>query len=362
MVRILCIVDSMDTGGAETFLMKIYREIAKKNYQMDFIVTTNHKGIHEDEINILGGHLYKIPPKTQNPFKSFISINRIVKNNQYKHVLRISRNTLSSLDLFSAKLGGAKYLALRSNNTVNDGGVFTRLLHKLFMPLSNLICNIKIAPSKNSGIYMFGIRQMKKVKILNNGIDFDLYQFNKKTRTEIRTSLNLNDDFLIGHIGRFEEQKNHKFLLELFKIYQKNEKNAKLLLIGKGNLENSILNYATKIGVRNRLIHIRETTEINKYLMAMDLYLFPSFYEGLPNTVIEAQAAGLYCLVSDTITKEVQISNNIRFINIKNYDSWINAIKLVKLTNHCSENHKSDLDSSYSIKKVAEDFINIFSL
>lgn len=361
MKRLLCIVSSMDAGGAETFLMKVYRTLDKKKYQMDFCVSKKENNFYEEEIKNLGGNLFYVPPKTKHPIKNFFAIIKLVRQQKYKYVLRTNQQSLSVIDLIAAKLGGAKKLIFRSSNAGLTGGFFGKFINKLFSFLPRTIPNVKIAPSSEAAIYVFGKKQFNegKVIILNNAIDFEKFEFNEEKRKEKRKELKVDDKFVVGHIGRFNEQKNHTFLIDIFeKIYQKN-KNAILLLVGKGELEQQIKNQVKEKKLDKNVIFLGIRKDIPELLMSMDIFLFPSFFEGMPNTIIEAQATGLKCILSDTITKEANITGLLEYISLsENADYWSSKIENVKTLNRNNVN-KEFSKKGYTIDKVSEKFIKI---
>mgnify|MGYP001624405131 CR=1 FL=1 len=160
--RILCIVGSMNAGGAETFLMKIYRNLDRTKYQMDFCVSIDSPGVYDEEIYSLGGKIVHTSPKSKGFIKSFNSIKNIVKTNKYKYVMRVSQHSLSGLELLAAKLGGARVTIFRSSNTQTGGGKLNRILHSICLPLTMLVPEIKIAPSTEAAEFMFGKNCVKK--------------------------------------------------------------------------------------------------------------------------------------------------------------------------------------------------------
>lgn len=326
MKRLLCIVGSMDVGGAETFLMKIYRTIDRKKYQMDFCVAKKEKNFYEDEILRLGGKLYRITPKTKNPLKNFHDIKKIVKKNNYKSVLRVSQHSLSSLELLAAKFGGANKLVFRSSNSNSGGSKFNMMIHFIFRPFANLISNVKIAPSKEAGDFMFG---EANYLIVNNGLDLNEYRFSVEKRKKYRKEFNVRENtMVVGHVGRFNYQKNHKFLIEIFEKYHKINDNSELWLFGKGELEQEIKQIVNekKLTKYVKFLGVRE--DINYIYSAMDCYIFPSIFEGMPNTVIEAQTSGLPCVVSDAITKDCGITEYVSFVsNDQSAERWSDIVK-----------------------------------
>ena len=342
MKRLLCIVGGMNTGGAETFLMKMYRQLDKSLYQMDFCVGNIEECFYDKEIIENNRKIIHITKKSKNPIKSFLDIRKVVKKGQYKSVIRISQHSLSSIDLFAAKLGGAKKLIFRSSNSNSCGNFLNRILHIVFIPLAIIIPNVKIAPSDVAAIHMFGKKQYNKGKviILNNELNI------KK------------DEFLIGHVGRMVKQKNHFFLIDVFEKYLILNNKSKLLLIGDGELRQQIIDYITDKGLNDKVIMLGVRSDTNELYQAMDCFVFPSLYEGMPNTVIEAQTSGLNCIISNTITKTVNLTDRVKFLNFDNIDEWV-----ANISNSCNryESAIKVMEKKYDIEFVNKLFIeNIF--
>ena len=312
--RLLCIISSLNTGGAETFLMKLYRGLDKSKYQMDFVVSAD--GFYDKEVEALGGKIYKIPLRTKHPIKTYRLIKKIVKDNKYNSVLKLGNSPLSVIDLIAAKKGGAKIRAMRSCNALTNLSFKQKLVDFIFRPKLNRCANVKIAPSDLAAIYTFGEKQYSKGKVhlLNNGVDLDVYRYDQEERQRIRTEFSLGDNLIVGHIGRFSKQKNHKFLLPIFAEIKKKNNNAKLMLVGKGELESEIRNQAAELGILDDIIFTGVRSDVPALLSAMDVFVFPSFHEGMPNTVIEAQATGLPCVIADTITKSANITGLVEYL------------------------------------------------
>lgn len=341
MKRLLCIVGGMDAGGAETFLMKIYRKLDKKYYQMDFYVLKDNAGFYDQEIIELGGKIFHGTAKSQGFFKYVHTLKKTVQENHYNYVLRMSQNSLSALDLTIAKNAGAKRVTFRSTNSHVYGGKSEHIIHCLFRPIANKIIDVKIAPSKEAAVFMFGKKNVRKdnVSILNNSLDLDVYRFRPEKRDCIRQELGVEEKLVIGHIGRFNKQKNHNFLIKIFKEILKKHKNSTLLLLGSGECEKEIKDTICRDGLNEKVLFLGVKHNTPDYYSAMDFFVFPSLYEGMPNTVIEAQACGLPCLVSDTITKDVQITNNLQFASLSRDASfWADHI----LKNYFAE-YKRDI-------------------
>lgn len=357
--RLLCIVSGMNRGGAETFLMKIYRALDKSKYQMDFCV--NEQGVYDEEIKSLGGKIYIVPPKSKGPIKTFNAVKNIVKKNKYESVLRTSQQSLATLDLIAAKRGGAKKLIYRSSNAGMTGGKMSKCINSLFSFLPKTVPNVKIAPSTEAAEFVFGKNAVKegKVTIMPNGLDYTLFKFDQNKRDKIRKELNLQDKFIVGHIGRFNKQKNHEFLLDIFcEVHKKNDK-AHLLLIGKGELENDIKEKITRLNLNDFVTIISPVPNVNEYYMAMDVLVFPSLFEGMPNVVIEAQAADLPCVVSDTITKEANITRKVSYMSINESAEKWSECALKKCDIKREDNEDIYIEKGYVIDKNIDSYIKI---
>lgn len=328
MKRLLCLTTGMNTGGAETFLMKVYRQLDRAKYQMDFCVTIPDN-YYADEIRTLGGKLYMVPRKSKNPVANFLGVRKIVRENQYDYVIRVCENSLATLDLLAAKAGGAKHLAMRSSNA-NSASKIVRVLHKMFFFLPRVIPNIKIAPSRLAAEYTFGKKAVASgdVLLLQNGIDTEKFRFSQTIRDDVRSDLNAGNNTIIGHVGRFSNQKNHKKLIEIFHAYHALVPDSQLWLVGTGPLEEAIRQMVASLGISDAVRFLGVRSDVNRLLMGMDVFVFPSFYEGMPNTVIEAQATGLRCLIADTITPEADVNGLVRYMPLEETSqSWANQIQ-----------------------------------
>ena len=324
---------------------------------MDFAVAED--GAYDSEIISLGGKIYKITPKSKGALKNFFDIKGLVHKEQYKYVLRTSQHSLSALELFAAKLGGAKVCIYRSSNSqTGSNSQLNQLIHKICLFMPRHFANVRIAPSTEAAEFMFGkdYVKKKKVNIIHNGLDINLFAFSFDARKKVREELAITEDeIVVGHVGRFNYQKNHSFLIDIFYEYNKNDPNSKLLLVGMGELEEDIKAKVDSLGLAQNVVFAGLRNNIPDILSAMDIFVFPSLYEGMPNTVIEAQASGLPCLISDTITQEANITSLVTYYSITaSAKEWAELI------------HKSDQDrcimghtlceKKYDIDSVTEVF------
>lgn len=359
MERILCIVSSLDTGGAETFMMKLFRKLPD-TYCMDFVVSTD-AGYYEDEVRALGGKIYRVPLRTKHPIASYKAIVHVVRKNHYRCVLKLCDTPIGVVDLLAAKQGGARQLCVRSCNAASSESVLRRTVNNILRPVLNCIANVKFAPSDLAAEYTFGRREARsgRVVFLHNAIDLDVYRFSETGREKIRAEYGIeNSAFVVGHIGRFNNQKNHKFLIDVFSEIHKRENSAKLLLIGNGELSDKVKRQVREYQIEDNVIFCGVRSDIPELLSAMDVFVFPSFYEGMPNTVIEAQATGLPCLLSDTITKEAQITDMVTYLPLgQTVQKW--ADMALEIGHGIRKDTKSQLEKAqYDIESAVRCFIN----
>lgn len=327
--RLLCIVSNMDTGGAETFLMKMYRQLDRSLYQMDFVVSGDERGYYEDEIEALGGKVFRITRKTKNFGAYKRELSAAVREDGLPCVLRIGSDAFSAIDLWIAKEAGAPRLSMRSSNASDGKGPLGMLVQKMVRrPLTSIV-DAKIAPSDLAAEYAFGSKAIRngEVHYLHNALDLNLYTFSSESRAAIRREFDISDDaFVIGHIGRFVAQKNHGFLLDVFAELLKRNPGARLVLVGKGALEGSMRERAKSMGILPGIIFTGVRPDIPTLLSSFDVFALPSFFEGMPNVVIEAQAAGLSCVVADTVTREANITGDVKFLPLADAGLWADAL------------------------------------
>lgn len=324
MKKVLCIVSAMNAGGAETFLMKIYRSLDRTRYQMDFCVNAEQEGVYDREIEALGGRIFRVTPKSKGPIKSFIQTKNLVKREKYQYVMRVNQHSLAALDLLAARMGGAKHLILRSSNSRSVGTLQT-VLHYLFRFLPRMVPTVKIAPSTEAAEYTFGkgCVTKNKVTLLKNGLDTEKFRFSAEARHSYRAELGVENRLVVGHVGRFDGQKNHGFLLEVFAKIKQLREDAVLILVGDGKDRQEMSQKAKDLGVADSVQFLGVRSDVPELLSAMDVFVFPSLYEGMPNTVLEAQTSGLPCVVSDTITGEAKVTELVHFLSLnQGPDAW----------------------------------------
>lgn len=357
MKRILCIISSLDAGGAETFLMKVCRALSPLEYQLDFVVSKDN-GCYTEEVKKRGGKIFLIPTRSENLFGALNGIRDVVRQNKYECVLKLGEHSLAVLDLIAARFGGATILAIRACNAPTRLSFFQRALHATMTPFLNRIADVKIAPSRLAAEFLFG--KTHDVHMLHNGVDLNVYKYDELARDAVRKEFEIKNKLVIGHIGRFHAQKNHFFLLQVFQKICALRDNAVLLLIGAGELKTQICECITSLGLDGKVLLLGQRFDIPQLLSAMDVFVFPSFHEGMPNTVIEAQATGLPCVIADTITPEADITGLVTYLSLDSSpEMWaeaaLNAVRHERI-----ETSEAFISNGYDIQSVAREFIRLF--
>lgn len=305
MKKILHIVGAMYPGGLENFIMNINRRIDHSKVQFDVIVHSFRDGDYTDEIRSLGGEVFLAPRKLRHPIKNYLEIKRIIKEGNYDVVVRHSDNAFPIVDLMAAKSAGAKrriYHSHSSNSSLKG-------LHRFFRHFMGLVPTDRFACSDNAGKWMYGKRDYK---VINNAIDIKAYTFNSQIRERYRKDFGYEDKVVYSHVGIYMPAKNHSFLIEFFAKLVAMQPNAVLLLIGEGDLRAQMEAQIESLGMKEHIILTGIRSDVSNMLQMTDVFLFPSVYEGLPLSVIEAQSAGLKCLISDNITDEVVVTDLVK--------------------------------------------------
>lgn len=327
-IRVLHAVVNMNRGGAETLLMNLYRNIDRTKIQFDFL--TCKEGVFDQEIMNLGGMVHRIPYVTDVGHKGYIrELNKFFRaNNQYK-IIHSHMDKMSGIVLRIAKENNVPARIVHSHSTSSEGNSLAKLYKWYIGKEISISATHYLACSEKAAQWLFKANE-NDTRILKNGIEPETYKYSPILRKQVREELKLDDSAcLIGHIGRFNFPKNHAFLLETFsKIAEKN-KHAHLLLVGDGLLRKDLEKKVNKLNLSKRVIFTGVRSDIPRLLQGMDLFVFPSLYEGLPVTLIEAQGAGIPCIISDVITKEVDMGLGlVNFLPLNVKEQWIEKITM----------------------------------
>lgn len=357
-IRVAQIIGKWLGGGVEAVVMNYYRNIDRTKIQFDFICDEDSTNIPYEEIEKLGGKVILIPPY-QKVFKYHRELKKVLKDGNYK-IVHSHINTLSVFSLFAAKCAGVPVRIAHSHSTTNKKEWKKNIVKVTLRPFTKLVATDYMACTEHAGRWMFGNKAFDtgKVYILNNAINLDKFKYDEKLRKKIRKELKISDNtVVIGHIGRFVVQKNHTQLIDIFNEYHKNNNNSVLMLVGQGPLMEEIKEKINNLGLKGCVIFLGQKDNVNEYYNAMDLFLFPSLYEGLGMVVIEAQVNGLPCVVSDEVPKIAKITDRITFMDLnKSSEIWLKGIiKLLKRNDRKNVKFKNEI-TNYDINEEAKQF------
>lgn len=352
-IRVLHVVTYMGRGGLETMLMNYYRKIDKDKIQFDFLVHRDFKADYDQEILSLGGKIYRLP--TLNPVSKTYQdkLNLFFKLHREYKIVHSHLDCMSAIPLKAAKNNGIPICIAHAHNSnqTKDKKYFLKMLYKRSIPKYS---DFLFACGEEAGKWMFG---GKKFFVLNNAIDAAAYIYDKNKRGKIRKAFRVDQTTLIiGHVGRFAPQKNHMMLIEIYNTIKKKVPNSKLLLVGIGDLMDKIKSEVACRGLQDNVIFAGVRSDVPELLQAMDVFIFPSINEGLPVSIIEAQAAGLPCVISDGVPLECKKTDLIYQQRLKDsVDKWADAaLKAAKIErrNTFDEIVRSGFDVSYEAKKL----------
>lgn len=326
-IRVLQIIGDVVGGGVEQVILNYYRHIDRNEVQFDFILHNGALKSYVDNIESLGGKVYKITPYKSNPIKTVLEMYKIMKGNY--QIVHSNMNALSVFPLFAAYLAGVPVRILHNHSTDTKAEPLRTFVKHLLRPFARLFANEYWACSKLAGEWMYGKQAVAdgKVTIINNAIDLKQFAFDEAKRNKLRKEFGLQDCFVIGHVGRFMKQKNHDFLIDIFAEVVKKQDNAKLLLIGDGSLREQIENKVKTLGLDEKVIFTGVRSDVADLYNAMDVFVLPSFYEGLPVVGVEVQANGLPFLCSSNVTREILISDRIELLKLEDgMKTWAEKI------------------------------------
>lgn len=352
-IRVLQVFASLDRGGAEAMIMSLYRNINKDKVQFDFVVNdSNTEYEHEREIIRLGGRVFYIPRFS---FFNYFSYRKAWENLIEEHpewrVVHGHHTSPAFIYLTIAKQKG-RFTIAHSHIAGTDRTLKSYTKRLMRFPL-RYIADQLFACSDMAAKWMYG-KNSQDVYLINNSIDSKIFSYDESVRENMRKKLSVEGKFVVGHIGRFKTQKNHIFLLEVFNEIVKTQKNAVLLLIGDGELKSLIKKKAKSMGLEKKVMLLGVRSDIPELLFSMDVFLFPSLYEGLPVTLIEAQASGLKCIVSDTITSEMGITKLVKFISLSaSIEYWAKQTTKYFVGYERKNMHKEIIEAGYDVKSNA---------
>lgn len=315
LIRILHYGLSENRGGIETYLNKLWMNIDKSHFVFDFLDTNEGNPCFYEEFTSMGSKFYKITSRKKSIRKNREELENLFSSEKFD-ILHCHLNTLSYIEPIKIAIKHGCKVIVHSRSSNAPDSIKTKILHYVnYLYLKKNKDVVKLAVSNLAGEWLFG--KEASYQIVNNGIDVNIFKFDRNIRNIKRKELGIEDKFVIGHVGALNYPKNHEYLFMIFKNYLNINNNSILLLVGDGALKEYLKDLAHKFNIEDKVVFLGIRRDIPELMFAMDHFVFTSHYEGFPNVVLEAQTTGLPCLISDNITPEVIISNNCKALSIK---------------------------------------------
>lgn len=372
-IRILNIVGEMSPGGIETLIMNIYRNIDRNKVQFDFMQhSPSYEGSFNDEIEQAGGRIYKMPViKTLDhtyywKFFDYISaLKKFFKEHPEYHVIHGHMTNTAALYMpIAKKYGKVKCCIAHSHLTQARPGLAGKVTNILHKPVPKIATDY-FACSEMAAHWIFHEKDINqgKVKVIKNGVDPKRFHYDVDKANKIKKDLGVEGKFVIGNVARFKEEKNHTFQIDIINEIVKQKKDAVLMLVGDGELRPIIEKKVKNLGLENNVKFMGIRSDVPDLMLAMDLFLLPSLYEGLPVVGVEAQAAGLPVVTSTGVTEETDITGNVTFLELgMSASTW--AKKIIKINDSFSRHdmfeyiHNNGYDITETAKWLQQFYIN----
>jgi glycosyltransferase EpsF len=319
-IRVAHVIGKVAKGGVESVVFNYYRFIDRNKVQFDFIIDDDSPCDIPVEILSLGCRVYRIP--SYRHLNSYIAALKKIFREEKPEIVHSHMNTLSLFSLYAAKDAGVPIRIAHSHSTAGAGRgeVFRNAFKSILKNFSCIYPTHFMGCSAYAAKWLFGERfcANREYTVLNNALDLDRFSFDENLRDGIRKELGLGDAFVVGHVGRFMPQKNHGFLIDVFREIHEMDPRAKLLLVGDGPLKNDVRKKVCVHALEDNVLFLGARDDVPRLYGAMDFFLLPSLYEGLPVTIVEAQCIGLPCLVSDSITDEAILTDWGKRMSLEN--------------------------------------------
>jgi glycosyltransferase EpsF len=342
--------------------MNYYRNINKNEIQFDFFMDGLEPSPYDEEIRKLGGRVYKLPAYTDSIKDNLAGFRKILRENDYE-IVHCHMNTLSVFWLFAAKKEGVPIRIAHSHSTASKGEGIRNFMKYCLRTIGRIYPTHYCACSNYAGEWMFGRSHNRRpdINIVRNAIDITRFRYDAMARMHVRDEMGLSERFVVGHVGRFVFPKNHEFLLKIFAEVRMIRPDAILLLVGDGPLRNEMEKQVEglQLGESVRFLGIRH--DVQDLLQAMDVFVLPSRYEGLPVVGVEAQAAGLPCIFSSNISLEVMLTATCKMLDLKSSAAkWAHAV-IFEDKGNCREKYAAELrEKGYDIRREAERLVSYY--
>ena len=359
-INVLHVVGRMDRGGTETLLMNLLRTVDRSVFQFDFVEQTNNPCDYDEEIKSLGSRIYRCPTISPLNLREYrLWWRDFFRKHPEYHIVHGHSRGSAPIYLDEANKAGRVTIAHCHSNS-HGKGVRGLIRYVWQLPLRK-IANYNFACSYEAGMSQY--RKESAFKVINNGIISSKFTWNSEIRNNVRRQLGIENNFVVGNVARFDEPKNHEFLIKVFAELTKRVPESRLLLVGKGPLLSHIQKEASELGINDKVMYLGLRNDVNELLQAMDILVFPSKYEGTPLALVEAQASGLPCYVSaDVISKDVDITDLIHHISLnESPEYWADYI----LEHQISINDRRDtsqeiINAGFDIRSTADELCSFY--
>lgn len=354
-IRVLHVFGFLNYGGAETMIMNMYRTLDRNKVQFDFVVHSDKPGAYESEIRDLGGLVFRVPRyRGLNHFAYTAWWSEFFKAHPEYAIVHSHIRSTASIILAIAKRHGRTTI-LHSHSTSNGSGI-KAAIKRIYQIDITKNADYLFSCSDDAGKWLFGVNAIlgENYHIVRNAIDIEAFSYNTVERMRIRAEFKLHEnEFVIGTVGRISEVKNPYGIIEIFRGVCEKVPDARLLWVGTGDLEPVIRRFVENSEIRDKVVFTGIRADIPGLLSAMDVFLFPSLWEGLGMAVVEAQASGLPCLVSDRIPGEACVTPLVRRIPVSDTQQWISAVLTAKEERR-RKNYSAEIQTAgYDISETA---------
>lgn len=357
-MKILEITSELDGGGVDRLLYD-YCSRMTPNIYFDFIVTSDIKGILEEPLEKLGCTVYHLPPFRKQPLVHIRRLKQLYTTYNYD-IIHDHSGYKSFLSLIIALICGIKVRIAHSHQADIPESSFERTVRKIYTFFTTLVATDLFACGEKAAIWMWGKRRRKRVRIMTNAIEVSKFRFSEEVRDKYRKELNLGNSIVLGNVARFSHQKNHTFLLKMFYEFHKIVPNSVLLLVGRGELFDEMKELAKQLDISEFVSFLGVRDDVSNLLNAMDLFVLPSFHEGLPVTLVEVEANGLASVVSDSVTGEMKINKNVFYYPLQIGEKhWAQNIACIQdLSRDCNTFESSDYNIDIAYKKMMDFYLS----
>lgn len=348
MLRILHCVNNMHRAGLETMIMNYYRNIDRTRFQFDFLTHREERSDYDDEIEALGGRIYRAPRLYPQNYPAYFKfMKKFFREHPEYKIVHSHIDAMSYLPLLAAKKAGVPVRIAHSHSTGIDRD-FKYPLKQYFRLRLGSVTTKNFSCGNDAGRFLFRGRDFT---VIHNAVDPTLFGYDESLRKKKREELGISDQFVIGHVGRMSYPKNHGFLLEIFVELLKQKPDALLLLVGTGEKEQELKEKVSELGIDSSVMFLGNRSDVNELYQVMDIFVLPSHFEGIPLVGVEAQFAGLPCLYSKGVPSEVCFNENCRFQSLSEPASvWVDGVLSMSAELDRSEVNKN---SPYDIRVAA---------